>query len=180
MRAGAFRLLRRVGGIFPGIRRGRAELDKLVQWTSEASEQELLDALADEDRNRRRYAAWQLCARDPDRPVEPLIAAARQGAGREPRPDDPPGPVELLELDLAYSDCKGLHSFELFSHVLSDAGQDNGLRVQAACVLGTLEDPRAAEALKAATADPDGAIRQIARIVLGGKAAFDDDPDEKG
>jgi HEAT repeat protein len=158
--------------LLPGLRRKRVALDRLEEWAKEASEANLLVAVGDQDPDRRRLAVIELCARDPDRCVKPIAAAARQRVGGKPRPEELPDAAELLELDLAFCDCRRFGSFELLSPILEDSSQDYQLRVRALLALAGLADPRALAAVRAAAHSPDPRIRRTAQTTLNALAAY--------
>jgi len=110
------------------------EIKELKAWAEGLSEEQLFDSLASEARKRRQLSAMELCRRDPDRSVEPIVAALRRSAGRH-GDEEPPGAKELLELGLNNCQCTALRRVELFTEGLSDELCGVGV-TDSACVAG--------------------------------------------
>jgi hypothetical protein len=121
-----------------------------------------------EERRERQAAAMELCARDPTRSVEPIVAGMRRAAGRE-QAAELPDAAELVELGLHSCPCNGLRRVELFTAALADERAKTKLRAAAAWGLMQDDDPRAWEALRAAAAGPNRRLRSHAKLVLQAK-----------
>ena len=146
--------------------RNRPGARDLKEWAEGLSEEQLLAALAGKRREERQVAAVELCRRDPDRSVEPIVTALRRAGGREEQPYESPGAAELVELGLHSCPCKGLRRVELFTDALADERAKMKLRTGAAWGLLQDDDPRAWEALHAAAAGPNRRLRSHAKQVL--------------
>ena len=163
----------RISLLFPGVRRDRAGALAAERWAREATEEQLFAALADApDFHRkfavelREFAAVELCARDPGRPVEPIVTAFRNRLGREAQPYQLPNAEELVELRLHMCECEALRNVEIFLDVLADPTQDRGLRTHAVTALAFQSDHRAAEAVRGALNDADGLVQLTAREAI--------------
>lgn len=141
------------------------EIKELKAWAEGLSEEQLFDSLASEARKRRQLSAMELCRRDPDRSVEPIVAALRRSAGRH-GDEEPPGAKELLELGLNNCQCTALRRVELFTDALLDERADPKVRSGAAWALMHEDDPKVWEALRAAAADSNRSVRSHVKQVL--------------
>lgn len=142
-----------------------AAANELTQMPREAYEPALVGALR--QRQGRIAAAWLLCYVDPERPVEPIVTASRRAEGRDAEPYEAADAEELIRLGLHVCPCTGLCRLELFSSMLADRKQKTSLRASAAGALGTVDDPKAAEALRAGARDRNLVVRFMARLALG-------------
>ena len=154
--AAAWRISRRL--------RRRPTAKDLLAWAEGLSEEQLFASLASEARKERQVAAMELCRRDPDRSVEPIVAAIRRSAGRQG--DEPPDAKELLELGLHNCKCTALRRVELFTAALLDERADPKVRSGAAWALMDEDDPKVWEALRAAAGDSNRSVRSHVKQVL--------------
>ncbi len=150
---------------FRGLRR-RPTAIELREWTEGMSEEQLFDALASGRGTRPPAAAVELCRRDPDRSVEPIVTALRRGAGRQEPDYEPPGAKELVELGLGRCPCTALRRVELLTDALLDESEDRKLRTMAAWALVGEEDPKVGEALRVAATDSKRSVRWHAKQVV--------------
>lgn len=147
----------------------RRALAKLRHLPRDRVERRLFDALRDKQSVVRFRAAWALCELDSDRPVEPIVTALRRQRGDAARGlYEPPDAQELFDLHLHGCECRDLHRLELLTEALVDQEQDHMVRAGAALVLGFLvpKDPKALQALKAASRGQDRSMRFLARAAL--------------